>query len=59
VPIWLDTLPTVAKLCFPHAELIDHRQDSYVEVVGPAGPFEIWIGGLDGRARCIPAKSAG
>jgi hypothetical protein len=38
-------LPTVAKLCFPHAELIDHRQDSYVEVVGPAGPFEIWIGG--------------
>jgi hypothetical protein len=47
----------LAKLCFPHAELIDHRQDSYVEVVGPAGPFEIWIGGLDGRARCIPAKA--
>jgi hypothetical protein len=37
--------------------LIDHRQDSYVEVVGPVGPFEIWIGGLDGRARCIPAKA--
>jgi phage terminase large subunit-like protein len=49
--IWLDTLPTVARLCFPHAELIDHRQDSYVEVVGPAGPFEIWIGGLDEKER--------
>ncbi len=49
--IWLDTLPTVAAMCFPHAELVDHRQDSYVEVFSHAGAFQIWIGGLDEKER--------
>jgi hypothetical protein len=47
--IWLDTLPKVARLCYPGAELIDHIRDNYVEVW--PGPFEIWLGGLDEKER--------
>lgn len=47
--IWLDTLPKVARLCFPAAELIDHVRDGYVEV--RPGPFEIWVGGLDDKEK--------
>jgi len=49
--IWLDTLPKVARLCYPNATLIDHVRDNYVEVIGPHGPCEIWLGGLDEKER--------
>ncbi len=46
--IWLDTLPKVARLCFPGVELRDRRQDGFVEL--PNGS-EIWLGGLDEKQR--------
>jgi phage terminase large subunit-like protein len=42
--IWLDTLPKVARLCWPKLTLTDHRQDSYVSL--PNGS-ELWFAGLD------------
>jgi hypothetical protein len=47
--IWLDTLPHVARDCFPRLKLRDHRIDGYVELEGIGS--EIWIGGLDEKAR--------
>ncbi len=48
--IWLDTLPKVAKLCFPQGvHIIDHRSDGFVEVQ-PSGA-QIWIAGLDEKER--------
>lgn len=46
--IWLDTLPKVARLCFPGLVLRDHRQDGYISL---SNGSEIWIGGLDDRDR--------
>ncbi len=46
--VWLDTLPKVARLCFPFIELTDKRQDGYVLL--PNGS-EIWLGGLEDKER--------
>lgn len=46
--IWLDTLPKVAKLCFPGVQVTPNRQDGYVEI--PNGS-QIWMGGLDEKER--------
>jgi phage terminase large subunit-like protein len=43
--IWLDTLPKVARLCFPGLILKDQRADAYVSL--PQYGSEIWFGGLD------------
>lgn len=47
--IWLDTLPKVAKICFPGLILVDHKADSYVEIPGYGS--QIWFGGLDDKER--------
>jgi phage terminase large subunit len=47
--IWLDTLPKVARLCFPEVEVVDKRQDGYVLL--PETGSEIWMGGLDEKQR--------
>lgn len=47
--IWLDTLPKVAKLCFPGVTLKDHRADGFVEL--PQLGSQIWFGGLDEKDR--------
>lgn len=41
--LWLDTLPKVMRLNWPHVKLGWHKQDGYVSF--PNGS-EIWIGGL-------------
>lgn len=46
--IWLDTLPKVARLCFPGVRLQDQRQDGFIRLPNRS---EIWIGGLDDRDR--------
>lgn len=46
--IWLDTLPKVMRLCYPGVELIQQRQDGYVEL--PNGS-QIWFAGLDDKER--------
>lgn len=46
--IWLDTLPRVARICFPGLVLTDHQRDSFVSLPNSA---EIWIGGLDEKER--------
>jgi len=46
--VWLDTLPKVARACFPGLTLIDKKQDGYT--VLPNGS-EIWFGGLDEKER--------
>lgn len=46
--IALDTLPRVAKLCFPELKLKERRQDGYFAF--PNGS-RIWIGGLDDKER--------
>jgi len=47
--IWLDTLPKMARLCYPDATLVDKRSDGYVEI--HPGLSQIWIGGLDEKER--------
>lgn len=46
--IWLDTLPTVLKKCFPKLEVTWNKTDFYVTL--PNGS-EIWVGGLDDDKR--------
>lgn len=46
--IALDTLPNVAKLCFPALKLKQHRQDGFFELPNKS---RIWIGGLDDKER--------
>jgi len=46
--IALDTLPRVARLCFPELKLKERRQDGYFAF--PNGS-RIWIGGLDDKER--------
>jgi hypothetical protein len=46
--LWLDTLPKVARTCYPGLSLKDHRQDGYLSLPNKS---EIWIGGLDDRDR--------
>lgn len=46
--IWLDTLPKVARVCYPGLPLKDHRQDGYISLPNSS---EIWIGGLDDKDR--------
>lgn len=46
--IALDTLPRVMQLCFPHANLKEHRQDAYFAL---SNGSRIWIGGLDDKDR--------
>lgn len=46
--IALDTLPKVARLCFPGLVLKEHRQDGFFEL--PNGS-QIWLGGLDDKDR--------
>jgi hypothetical protein len=42
---WLDTLPKVARLCFPTLELRDQRADGFIKL--PKYGSEIWFNGLD------------
>ena len=46
--VWLDTLPKVQRLCFPHIHLEWHDRDGYISL--PNGS-EIWMGGLDDKER--------
>lgn len=46
--IALDTLPKVARSCFPGLKLVEHRQDGFFEL--PNGS-QIWLGGLDDKER--------
>lgn len=49
--IWLDTLPKVIRICFPHLGIVDkdyNRSDFYLKL--PNGS-EIWVGGLDDKER--------
>lgn len=46
--LWLDTLPKVARTCFPGVHLQDQRQDGFVRLPNRS---EIWIGGLDDKER--------
>ena len=46
--LWLDTLPKVARICFPGLPLQDHRLDGFISLPNRS---EIWIGGLDDRDR--------
>jgi phage terminase large subunit-like protein len=46
--IALDTLPNVARLCFPKLKLRHARQDGFFELPNKA---RIWIGGLDDKER--------
>lgn len=46
--IALDTLPNVARLCFPRLKLKEHRQDGFFELPNKS---RIWIGGLDDKER--------
>ena len=44
----LDTVPTVARRCFPGLTLDEHRQDGFYAL--PNGS-QLWIGGLDDKER--------
>lgn len=44
--ISLDTLPKVARLCFPDLKLEEHRQDGFFMMPNKS---EIWVGGLDDK----------
>ena len=46
--IALDSLPKVARQCFPGISLRERRQDGYFEL---ANGSRIWIGGLDDKER--------
>ncbi len=46
--IALDSLPQVARQCFPGASLRERRQDGYFEL---ANGSRIWVGGLDDKDR--------
>lgn len=46
--IWLDTIPKVARLCFPGVSMQDQRQDGFIRLPNRS---EIWIGGLDSQER--------
>ncbi|HXJ64311.1 MAG TPA: phage terminase large subunit [Actinomycetota bacterium] len=46
--LWLDTLPKVARVCYPGVRLQDQRQDGFVRLPNRS---EIWIGGLDDKDR--------
>ncbi|QAY95902.1 hypothetical protein CWB41_09325 [Methylovirgula ligni] len=46
--ITLDTLPNVARLCFPKLKLRHARQDGFFELPNKS---RIWIGGLDDKER--------
>lgn len=46
--LWLDTLPKVARICYPGVRLQDHRQDGFISLPNKS---EIWIGGLDDKER--------
>ncbi len=44
----LDTLPKVARTCFPMVRIEEHRQDGFFELENGS---QIWIGGLDDKDR--------
>lgn len=46
--LWLDTLPKVARTCYPGVYLQDQRQDGFIRLPNRS---EIWIGGLDDKER--------
>ena len=46
--IALDTLPNVARLCFPKLKLRHARQDGFFELPNKS---RIWVGGLDDKER--------
>lgn len=48
--VWLDTLPTVLRTCWPEIvpHVKEHRQDGFFEL--PNGS-QIWLGGLDDKDR--------
>jgi PBSX family phage terminase large subunit len=46
--IWLDTLPKVVELCFPHLKPKLIKSDYYLQL---ANESEIWVGGLDDAKR--------
>src|SRR5579864_3303215 len=46
--LWLDTLPKVARTCFPGVRLQDQRQDGFIRLPNRS---EIWVGGLDDKDR--------
>lgn len=46
--IWLDSLPKVLNLCFPHLNVMHNSSDFYITL--PNGS-EIWIAGLDDKLR--------
>lgn len=46
--VWLDTLPKVMRLCWPHVPYENKKQDGYL--VLPNGA-EIWFAGLDDKER--------
>jgi hypothetical protein len=46
--IALDTLPKVARSCFPGVKLVEHRQDGFFQL--PNGS-QIWLCGLDDKDR--------
>jgi phage terminase large subunit-like protein len=46
--IGLDTLPKVARECFPGMKLTEHRQDGFFELPNKS---QVWLGGLDDKER--------
>jgi PBSX family phage terminase large subunit len=46
--IWLDTLPKVLNICFPHLPVNFNKSDYYITL--PSGS-EVWFAGLDDAAR--------
>jgi phage terminase large subunit-like protein len=46
--IWLDTLPTVIRKCFPGLVVDPNERDQYMKFPNGA---EVWVGGLDDKER--------
>lgn len=46
--IWHDTLPKMARLCFPEVKLTPHRQDGFYQLPNKS---QIWLSGLDEKDR--------
>lgn len=47
--VWLDTFPKVMRLCYPHVQYQDSRQDGFTSLVRNGS--QIWFGGLDDKER--------
>lgn len=46
--VWMDTIPKVMRICFPHLAYVPNQTDYFIKLTNGS---EIWVAGLDDKIR--------